>query len=182
MEELVGALIEIFGELIIEIIAHVIGAIAGSFDYELETNPVFKKRVKYIITYVFYGLAIVLFGLSLFYHKTTMTIIAVSYLMTLSLLNICKFINNNNFDNKSFKLVIVIIRRIVYYTFPILCIIFGAKTLTNESAIIWLCVLSSVALLVYLIVDIRRIVKYYKKKHNLQRPLEYWEEIEEFNT
>lgn len=182
MEDLLGAIFEVLGEVIIELLFHIIGFFVSFVDYNLETDPKFKRRIKCIITYTFYGLAVLLFVLALFYKKTTMASISLIYLICLSTLNILKVINNNNWNSSAFKIIIVTIRRIIYYTFPIVCIIYGAKTLTNQSAIIWLCVLSGVALFIYLIVDIRRIVKYCKKRNNLMEPLKYWEEIEEFNS
>lgn len=181
MEELLGGLFEIIGEIIIEILVHIIGAFLSQIDYQLENDPNFKRRMKCIITYTFYGLAILLLFLSIFYKKSTMATIALIYLICLSILNILKVINNNNWNNRAFKIIIVIIRRIAYYTFPILCIIYGVKTLTNQDAIIWLCVLSGVALFTYLVIDIRRIVKYCNKRNSLKDPLKYWEEIEELN-
>ena len=57
MEVLIEGLIEVFGEIFLEIIAALIGTF---FDY-LNENSKVKKYVKSIVAFVFYGASIVLF-------------------------------------------------------------------------------------------------------------------------
>ena len=173
MEALIEGLIEIFGEIIINIIAAIIGAF---FDY-LNENSKVKRIVKSTVAFVFYGAAIVLFIFSFMYQKKILLSLTIGYFIIATTLYLLKFTNKNKWVSKKANKVIKIIQHILHYVFPVALIVVGAITLVDINAKIWLIVASSLAILIRLSIDIykadRGAVKkniYYQENTN---PLTY---------
>jgi len=77
-----------------------------------------------------------------------------------------KYINKNIWLNQKVKILISWIQRAFHYTFPVLLIIFGNKTLIDYDAYIALLIGCIIALVIFAFIDIYRIYKHFKFKNN----------------
>lgn len=165
MEIIIEALIEIFGELILTLLAEVIGVFAR----EVEANSSLKKGLKLGLKYTILTLTIILITLSLIYKKSFLVIIAVSYMLAILLITLVGYLNRDIWKNRIVKIIIEIIRRIAHYAYPILLIIFGALYLTNTKAIICLIIISVAAIVLWFSVDMFRVWRYNLNKKVIKK-------------
>lgn len=164
MEELLGIVFEIVIELFVHLFAGIASSIISSFVTRVEDDPKFKNRIKMIVSFVFFGLSILLLILALVYKKTFLATFTLSYLFTLIILNLFKFINKNILKKGFVDIIISWIRRIAHYGFPITLIIIGPSFLTSKAADVWLIVLSVIAIIVYLVIDIYKVHRFFEKR------------------
>lgn len=150
MEFLIELLFEIFGELIITLIGEGIGTLAITIDGDSKL----KRRLKMIFTYSILSLTILLIVMSLIYSKTFLTIIATSYMLVILIIRLFRRLNMDNYNNKGINIFLNILRRIVRYGYHIVLMVFSAIYLTNKTALIWIIVLSSISLLIWISIDI----------------------------
>lgn len=164
MEELVGALLEVLFEAFGEIIINAIASLIGIFAKKVEDDSVLRNRIKYTIAFIIFGLSILLLVMSLIFGKGFLASIVIVYMIVVLVINIFKYINKNIWNNSKAKIAISWVKRVVHYAFPIVLIVTGSIFLTHKDAIIWLDVLSGVALFVYLCIDIYRLSRFIERK------------------
>ena len=160
MEFIIEIIIEIFGELLIELI----GAGISKFGVYVDTNQKAKKVFKYILSFCFFGLSIVLLTLSIIYKKQFLINISLIYMLVLVLLNLFKFINQNIWKKSKINNIIKWNKKIVYYSYPILLIVMTSLYLSNANAKAWIIALSVVAIIIYFIIDMFRLDKFITKR------------------
>ena len=158
MEFLIEALIEIFGELILTLIANAIGA----FVIHVDGDPKLKRILKTIFTYSILILTTLLIVMSLIYSKKALTIIAISYMLLVLILRIIKRSNDDKIKSKLISILVSIFRRIVHYSYPVLLIIFGALYVKDAAALTTIIILSSIAIILWFSVDMYKLWKKYK--------------------
>lgn len=164
MEFLIEFLIEVFGEIII----NVIGFLISSFFDTVHSNSKIRKTIKNIIAFVFFSASIVVLSLSLIHHKAILSIVTIAYLLLMMFTYLFRYINRNIWLNNKARIVISWIQRIFHYSFPVLLIVFGNKTLIDYSAYLSLLIGCIIALVVFVFMDIYRIYRYvkYKEQHS----------------
>ena len=108
MEFLIEFIIEVFGELILTLIANIIGA----FVVAVDGDPKLKRTLKTIFTYSILILTILLIVLSLIHSKKALVIIAISYMLLVLLLRIIKRSNDDKFKSKVISILISIFRTV----------------------------------------------------------------------
>lgn len=161
MEFLIEFIIEVFGELILTLIANIIGA----FVVAVDGDPKLKRTLKTIFTYSILILTIILIVLSLIHSKKALVIIAISYMLLVLLLRIIKRSNDDKIKSKLISILVSIFRRIIHYSYPILLIIFGAIYVKDATALTYIIVASSIAIVLWFSVDMYKLWK--KKKWHL---------------
>ena len=162
MEFIVEFIIEVFGELILTLIAEAIGCFVNVIDKDKRK----KRIIKYIITYLILGLTILLITLSLIYSKKVLVIIAVSYMLLSLLFTLIKRMNKDRFNIKFLPIILSILKRVVNYSYPVILIIFGVITLDNSKALTSIIILSIIGFIIFLSIDIYKIWKNNKKRYN----------------
>ena len=100
-----------------------------------------------------FGLILLVLILSLIYQKTALLIATIVYFIIVTILNLLKFTNKNNFNNKELNKTINVIKHILHYTFPIVLIVFGAISLEKVSSRAWLISLSVLAIIIRFIIS-----------------------------
>lgn len=155
MEFLIEFLVEVFGELILTLIAEAVGALVVVIDGDKKL----KRTLKLIFTYSILSLTIFLIVMSLIYSKTFLTIIAISYMLLTLILRLVKRINADKVHSKVIDVLISIFKRIIRYAYPILLIVFSSIYLTNTSALVSIIIISSVAIISWFSVDMYKIWK-----------------------
>ena len=160
MEVLIEFLIEVFGELILTIIAEAIGAFVRTVDKDRKL----KRILKYTFTYSILGLTILLIVTSLIYAKKFLTIIALSYMLSNLLVRLFKRLNEDRLDNKVVSIVLSILRRLFNYAYPVLLIVFSAIYLTDVRAITTIIIFSSIAIILWFSIDMYKIWKRQQNK------------------
>lgn len=163
MEALLEPLFEIIAEIVLQILAYVIGEIVKVFDYDTKL----RKTVKYVISFFFFGLSILVLVLALMHHKETLIVITISFMFAGIVSALFKYMNKNIWKNNAVRITIDWIRRVIHYAFPIVLMVFGNLTLVNKDAIIWLNIGCSFAIVVFIIMDIYRLYKFFKKRNEL---------------
>lgn len=158
------ALVEILLEAFLEVFFELLGAAITAFVNYLDTNSKVRTKLKNVLTFIFYGLCILLVTLSLIHKKSFLVIITLSYILVFILLQLLKYINNNIFNKKFLDIIYISIKKIINYAFPILLIVFGSLYLTHKTAKIWLIVMSSLTILVFMCMDGYRLDKHIKKR------------------
>lgn len=153
MEVLIEGLIEVFGEIFLEIIAALIGTF---FDY-LNENSKVKRIVKSTVAFIFYGGAIVLLTLSFIHHKKILLSLAIGYFIVTTIIYLLKFTNRNKWKSKKTNDVIKIIQHVLHYVFPVSLIVVGAITLNSTSAKVWLIISSSLAIIIRFCIDVYKL-------------------------
>lgn len=171
MDELLGVIFELFFEIFFNVIAEVFGEYLSRFVYKVEADSNLKNRIKLTISFIFFGLSILLLILALVFKKTLLVTLTLSYLLVLLVSNLFKFINKNIWKKNFVEIIIGWVRRIVHYGFSITLIITGPMFLTSETATIWLVVLSVIAIIVYLVIDIYKLNRFISKR----REYKYYE-------
>ena len=165
MELIIEFIIEVFGELILTIVAEAIGTFVNVIDQDKRK----KKIIKYIITYLILGLTILLITLTLIFSKKVLTIIAISYMLLSLLFTLIKRINKDKFNDKVLTIIISVLKRIVNYSYPIILIIFGVITLDDNKALISIIILSIIGFIIFLSIDIYKIWRHNKKRYNWKK-------------
>ena len=155
-------LIELFLEVFLEVFFELIAAGIGGFVNYLDTNSKVRRKLKNVLTFIFYGLCILLITLSLIHKKSFLVIITLSYILVFMLLQLLKYINNNILNKKFVEVIYIILKKIINYAFPILLIVFGSLYLTHQAAKVWLIVLSSLTIFVFMCMDGYRLDKHIK--------------------
>ena len=168
MEELLGALLDFLIEFIVEILFEGCSAILGRLFANVDNNKLVKKRIKFAISFTFFGLSILVLVLSLIFKQGLLAIVVIIYLLILVLYHMFKFINSNIWKNNIFNICLSWIKRITKYAFLIALIYFGNKNLANEDARIWLNILSIIFILIYFAIDMYKLSNY-KKEYNYKK-------------
>ena len=158
MEFLIELIIEVFGELILTLIANAIGAFVVAVDGDQKL----KRTLKMIFTYSILILTILLITLSLIHSKKVLVIVAVSYMLLVLLLRIIKRSNDDKIQSKLISILVSIFRRIVHYSYPVLLIIFGALYVKDAAALTTIIILSSIAIILWFSLDMYKLWKKYK--------------------
>lgn len=153
MEILIEGLIELFGELILTILAEIVGVFAR----KVEANSTLRKTLKFGIKYTIFTATTVLITLSLIYRKDFLLVIAVSYMLAILLISIITSLNRDIWQERTIDIIVSVIKRIVHYAYPILLIVFGALYLTNTRAKTSLIIISVIAIIIWFSVDMFRI-------------------------
>lgn len=159
MEFIIQMIIEVFGELILTLVAKLFEVIA----IEVTLHSKLKNKLKNIFSFLMVFVTTILIILSFIHTKNFLVVIALSYsLLQLSYM----IVNLVTKKDKRFLItnkILFVIKKISHYAYPIVLIVFGSIYLTNEAAIIWLNVISSIGLFLVITLDIYRIWRYYRK-------------------
>ena len=75
------ALVEILLEVFLEVFFELLGAGITAFVNYLDTNSKVRTKLKNVLTFIFYGLCILLVTLSLIHKKSFLVIITLSYIL-----------------------------------------------------------------------------------------------------
>ena len=163
MDALIDIVVEIFGEIILELFVHFLAWLISFFVVDIDSDSN-KKRIIKISTYAICFIAcIVLFLLSFIYSKTAYALLASIFLsINIGILGI-RLINKTYFNNKAITLTTIILTRISRITFYVLMFIF-LDTLKTEAAKITLISISSTLMFIFTCIDIYRIWKYRNNK------------------
>lgn len=172
MEELLGALFELILEIFFNVLVEIFGEVISRFAHKVENNTKFKNKVKIIISFIFFGLSSLLLILSLIYKKKFLVTLTLSYLFVLLISNLFKFINKNYWKKEFVSIIINWIRRIAHYAFSISLIVTGSLFLKNDTAIIWLDLLSILSIIIYMGIDFYKLFKFIERKK--QKKLGYY--------
>lgn len=154
-------LIEIFGEIILELIVHGLGFIIGKFANFVDTNSKVKKILKYTITFLFFGLSLILLIMSIIYRKKILIIVTLVYMLISLLLNISVFTNSNfNTESVYIKRIIYWFKKLVLYSYFILIIIFSSIEDLNKKSRVTVIVSAVIAMIIYFSIDMFKLSKY----------------------
>ena len=153
MDALIDIVVEIFGEIILELFVHFLAWLISFFVADIDSDSN-KKRIIKISTYAICFIAcIVLFILSFIYSKTAYALLASIFLsINIGILGI-RLINKTYFNNKAITLTTIILTRISRITFYVLMFIF-LDTLKTEAAKITLISISSTLMFIFTCIDI----------------------------
>lgn len=159
-------LFEIIGEILFEIVLTGIIIVISILFRKVNSKKFLKRNLELALTYIFIGLLSNLIISSIAKSETVLTAISLSYLLLHIAFSVLDIINHGH--NKSHILVgVKILKTICHYTFPILLIIYGLTHTVDQNAINILLVFSSILLMILLIVDINRIIRFYNKPKNI---------------
>jgi|SRR5690606_9056749 len=167
MEEFIRIVLELFFELFGEAILTLIVKVVSYFFKKVDTDVMLKKRLKFVLTYVFIGLVITLIVFAMINSTRFLVVISLSYLLFQTVLSLIEIINKDRERSVIIK-VIKYLKKISHYAYPILLIIFTAIYAPNGSLKTNIIVLSSIGLFVFLIIDIFRIWRYQRKKKRIK--------------
>ena len=159
MEILIELIIEVFGELILNILAVIIGDIA----HRLDKDNVARKKLKMTIGIIFFILTISLLIFSITTKKNLYTFIVLLYMLIITILSGVKFINDAIFNNKIVSKVVFWFKRIIHLLFPIVVIVCSGIWMdVSKTSTIWIMVIASIVLFIYICIYIFRIWRYKK--------------------
>ena len=164
MEVLIELIIEVFGEIFIEVFANIGVELVSRFVKCIDSNSRTKKILKIVLSTLFFAACIVLLVISLIYKKNIFSILSISFILILVILDSIKFINRNIFKKNNIETVIKHIKRVVYYLIPISLIVLGSIFLVDLGAKVWLIILSSLAILIHFCIDMYRLDHYIKRR------------------
>jgi len=164
VEVLLQLFIEVFGELILTAIAKLIGL----FFKKLDTDNLLRRRLKFVLTYVFIGLIIVLITTSLINSTRFLVVISLTYMLFQIVMTLLQIINQ---DKKSHPLikVIPIVKKISHYVYPILLIVFSFIFISESNLLGPIIIISSIALMTFIMIDMYRFWKLQKLKKEARK-------------
>jgi len=156
MDALIEAILEILLELLGEFGFVIIGKI---FD-KAETNQKTLKNIKIIIYSFLAILLLILLSVSLYYKKSLLTILVLSYLIFILISYYFIYIFRNVFIRSIGEKIIRWSVRILRYVFTISLIVVGSIYLHDEVAKTLLIIGSIIGIIIYIFIDAFRIKKY----------------------
>lgn len=168
MEVLIEVLLQIFFEAFGEIILTALVKMIGLFYIKIDTDNLLRRRLKFVLTYVFIGLITILLMSSLLNSTRFLIVISLSYMIFQIIVTLLQIINQ---DQKSHPLMkfIYILRKISHYAYPILLIVFSSVYLDNVGLLTSIIIISSLTLVVWFMIDMYRVWKWQilkvKSKH-----------------
>ncbi len=162
MEFLIELVIEMFGEIIITLLAKVV----EMFAVTVTLNTKLRNMIKNLLSFIFIGLTIVLITISFIHSKNFLVVIALSYSLLQLGFMIVSLITKRDPRFIVTNKIIFVIRKLSHYIYPILLIIFGSIYLTNQNALIWLNILSTLSLLTFFSIHMYRIWRRSRKDLN----------------
>jgi len=154
MEFIIQVFVEIFFELLLTAIVKVIGFVFRKID----TDQLLKRRLKFVLTYIFIGLVFTLITFSMIYSKTFLVIISLSYMLFQIIVSLLHIINADRL-NDPFMKTIRILRKLSHYIYPLALIIFGTIFLDDAVLLEVIIDISSIALVTWIVIDIYRLWK-----------------------
>lgn len=163
MEVFVELIIRLFFEIFGEIILTGLAKIIGLFFKKVDTDNLFRKRLKFVLTYLFLGLVMTLVVTSLIYSTRFLVTISLSYLLFQLIVTLLEVINKDR-SGHPLMMFIKVLKKISHYAYPILLIVFSAVYLDNPNALIVVIIMSSVCLIVWFTIDINRLIRRKKTK------------------
>src|SRR5690554_620050 len=164
MEALIEIILQLFFEIFGEILFTGIAKIIGLFFKKVDTDNLFRKRLKFVSTYVFLGLVITLVATSLIYSTRFLVTISLSYILFQLIVTLLEVVNKDRSGHPLIKF-IKVLKKISHYAYPLLLIIFSAIYLENVNALLGIITLSSITLIVWFIIDINRMIRRQRAKH-----------------
>lgn len=164
MEGLFEIVIQLFFEIFGEILFTGIAKLIGLFFKKVDTDNLFRKRLKFVLTYIFLGLVITLVVTSLIYSTKFLVTISLSYILFQLVVTLLEVINKDKSGHPLMQL-IKVLKKISHYAYPILLIVFSALYLENTNALLGIVILSSICLIVWFIIDINRMIRRQRAKH-----------------
>ncbi len=160
-------LIEVLGEIILEVFFEGIAALISSLVNYLDRNKKVRRKLTKVLTIIFYSLCILLVILSIIHKKSFLVLITLGYILIFIIIQLLKYLNKNIFNKNYINILCITLKKIINYAFPILLIVFGSIYLTDIKAKVWLIVLSSLTIFIFMCIDIYRLNRYIKiKKRN----------------
>ena len=162
MEVLIEVLLQIFFEAFGEIILTALVKMIGLFYIKIDTDNLLRRRLKFVLTYVFIGLITILLMSSLL-NSRFLIVISLSYMIFQIIVTLLQIINQ---DQKSHPLMkfIYILRKISHYAYPILLIVFSSVYLDNVGLLTSIIIISSLTLVVWFMIDMYRVWKWQRLK------------------
>ena len=165
MDALFEFLVELFGELIVELLAHAIAWLVSLVVEHYDKNPISRKRLKTIIYIICFISCIVLLIISFIYAKTAYALLASIFISINIFILGLKLINKLYWDNKkSINIISIILTRLSRISFYVLMFVF-LYTLKTTAAKATLISITSAIMLILLCIDIYRINKYLKNRN-----------------
>ncbi|MBN3490144.1 hypothetical protein JV173_01320 [Acholeplasma equirhinis] len=162
MSFILEAIIEIFGELIFQLLVTVISKVVAVVFKKVDTNQMLRRGLKFTFVYVFFGLVIALLVGSMIYSTNFLIVISLSYLVYQAVLSLLQIINKDR-PKHPLNITIRIFKTIGHYVYPILLIVFSAIWIQNEDGKSTIIVLSSIAIFVWFMIDMYRLWRYNTK-------------------
>lgn len=157
-------LIELIAEIILEVFFEGIAALISAFVNYLDRNKKVRRKLTNVLTIIFYGLCILLVTLSIIHKKSFLVLITLGYILIFIIIQLLKYLNKNIFNKKYLDIIYIIIKKMINYALPILLIVFGSMYLTDIKAKVWLIILSSLTIFIFMCIDIYRLNRYLKIK------------------
>lgn len=152
-------ILEVFFELIFEIFAELIASIISHFITIYNTDKRARKVIKCVFSFVIFALVLALLLFSLFTKKGLYVTAVLVYLILMVLVHIFKFIDQND----KYEGLIKIISGVLRYLISICLIVIASQNLNiTSNGVILTC--SIVAIIIFLGIDIFRIVRFIKAK------------------
>lgn len=163
MEAIFELIFEIFGELIVAGLGFVFDKSAN----KILNNTKAKKITKFIIGSILFAIGVVFLSISISYKKEHLILVSLVFLLSFIIFNFIIFLNNNAFNKKWINVSIKIVKSILRYVLILLLIYFANKDLTKSQADKIL-IISILAIIFCMIVDISYIVIAIKRKREAQ--------------
>ncbi|MBR6072279.1 MAG: hypothetical protein IKP77_05555 [Acholeplasmatales bacterium] len=163
MDFLIEIIVEIFGEIILELFCHFVAWLISLVIADIDSNS-YKRKVIKITTYSICLIAcVVLLILSFVYAKTAYALLASIFISINMFILGLRVINDTYFNNKQITITSIILTRISRITFYVLVFVF-LDTLNSESAKITLITITSILMFILVCIDLYRINKYRKNR------------------
>lgn len=160
MEIVIELILEVFGELLIEVFMLIVGAIFKDVYYD----PKKLKITKIVIYSSLAVLLITLLVISLCYKKGLFIILSLSYMIFIALAYYLIFVFRNIFKRPKIEIGVRRTVQILKYGFCITLIVLGSIFLTNQSAKVALIVFASISLIVFIFIDAFRLFRRKREK------------------
>lgn len=161
LELIIEIVIEVFGELILNVLSVVVGGLA----HRLDKDHVSRKKIKISLGIIFFGLTITLLLYSIFSKKNIYTFTVLVYMLLITIFSAVKFINDAIFNNKIINGLVIWNKRIIHIVFPMVVIVFSFIFMdVSKPSTIWIMVLSTIVLFIYICVYIFMFWRYKKNK------------------
>lgn len=168
------ALIEVVGELLIEIFGQLFSFLVVKLSDKVVKNTKLKKIISYCIAFFVFSCSLVLLILALIYKKELYVLLVCGYFLLILILYIIRYICQNILHASRLHLIVLWINRIVHYVFPFILIIVACNNPNVASIPIVSC--SVIAIMIYISVNVYRYHVHKKeiKYENFKKRTEIW--------
>lgn len=160
MEALVEFLVEVFGELIVELLVHAIAWFVSLIVEHFDSNPISRKRLRIFVYFICFVSCIVLLIISFIYAKTAYALLASIFITVNIFILGLKLINKLYWNNKkSVNIISIVLTRLSRISFYVLMFVF-LYTLKTAAAKATLISITSTIMFIFMCIDIYRLKRY----------------------